>query len=516
MSSFDIDFTKTSNLANTPFNHIWGDSSQYSLSNQGLLWGSGPKNIYAAMGIMQPPSGVNAGEGYGLFSFVVRQQPANQPGGWYGLMWRSEDNWLMAANPNMLTELDAWETFDNSAHISATVHFWEASASGNNGYQVHEISTDPTKLHVASYLWAKGSLEYYFDEQLIFSVTGATVPNDAADGGCNYVMGVGAETESSPVGMYMARAKYVAAADLAGQGGVAAILASLVATAGGTATSGSTATGTPVQAPAPLTIASPTPATSAGPVTEKLKVSGPANATLYTVVVGPGPNYSWAGTPQPVTLDVSGNGAVTVSLANGDFVKLGTDASLDNAIDSDPVVITPPTTTSGGSGSTTPSSGSGTSSGSAPTAPAAPGSGTLMVNSAAAQVGGNVTFTWTKATGSNQTVKANINGQYAGTVEDNAPDGGPLSRTLTPNSNGPVVAGANEIDLYIEGGASSAKFSFTASTASTGTTTAPPSYSWAQLTAAVVAALGSSGSSASILATITAAFQRYQAANTGK
>ena len=523
MSSFDEDYTKVTDVHSTPLNHFWGDSSQMSLSSAGLLIGSGPKNNFNAMGIMQLPSGVSAGEGYGSFSFIARYEYGGQGGGDYLLLWRADNQWFPTSEPNIVGEADMLESWDNSKTEQSTLHFYQASASGGNGQSFHGTAgVDLTKLHVYTFDWHAGQLDFYIDTTKIYSTPSAQVPKDYAHGDCNYCMGGGAQTETAPVGMYITTAKYVAEADMAAQGGIAGILAGLVARAGGTstATSGSTtttSTGSPTTAPAEpgisYTISSPGTVTGTAPVTVKLAATGPAGSSAVAFVIGPEPGYSWL-TQIPVTFDATGKATVTASLSNGEEVKLMSDTSGANAVDSGAITITSPTS---GIASSSGSSGSG-SSGSpvtAPATPASPGTAQLVVLTASASVGGNVSFTWTKATGSNQTVKANVNGQYVGTIEDGAPDGGPWLKTVTPSSKAPVIAGANEIDLYIEGGASSAKLSFTAGGGTT-TTTASSAYSWATLSTAVIAAMGSSGSSASILATIVADFEKFQTANPGK
>ena len=522
MSSFDVDFTTTTDVYSTPFNNFWGNSSQMSLSSAGLLFGSGPTNDYSAMGLMVEPTGASAGEGYGVFSFIARHQEANQPGGCYLLLWRADNNWLMSADPGMITEMDMWETFDNSAHIFATTHFWSATASGNDGYTEHQISTDPTKLHVATYVWAKGSLEYYFDETLIFSVTGATVPDDFSDGGCNQCMGVGAETETSPVGMYVTYANYVAEADIAAAGGVPAILAALVAKAGGTSTSAPTTPTTPAVPPVAYTISNPGTVTGTAPVVCELAVTGPDNGTAYWVAVGPAPNYTWGGNPVAVTLSSSGKATIGASLVDGGFVKLGSDPALDNLVSSEAVTIVAPTTGSGSSSGSGASNGSGESgtpvAGAGPTTTTTTSGSSALKITAAQQTGTTLKISFIKATGGNATLDLSVQTASTGmtpigTYWDNCPDG---TQTLEPVDIA-VPADLTAIELTVRGTATVASFTMPASATTTGTT-APGSsaYSWATLSTAVVAALGSSGSSASVLTTIEAVFASYQKANPGK
>nr|WP_321986121.1 family 16 glycosylhydrolase [uncultured Lichenicoccus sp.] len=401
--SLTIDFRTVSSVYNTAMSHFWGNASQMSLSSAGLLIGSGPTNDYGEMGLMEMPSGPSAGHGYGAFSFILRHERANQPGGCYALLWRADDTWLDSTRPNTFTEMDMHETWDNSVTTQSTLHYWSSSASGNNGQLFHGTTgIDMTKNHVFTLDWAPGVLTFYIDETEIYSVSGSQVPKDYADGGVNQVLGVGAETETSPVGMYIEIAQWIALADKAAAGGISGILAKLVAEAGGAATSAPT-----------------TPTAPVSPVTP-------------------------------------------------------------------------------------PSSGSGSS-------------GELTIT-AAQQTGDKLAISFVKKTGGDATLY--LSAQTAstgmvgiGTYWDNCPDG---TETLQPYF-ATVPENLTEIELTVSGTATSATFPVTQSGTTTGTgTTASTSYSWTTLSAAVVAALGSSGTSASILATIEAAFAKYSAANPGK
>nr|WP_321986278.1 hypothetical protein [uncultured Lichenicoccus sp.] len=334
--SFDVNFTDISSLSSTPFNNVWGDSDEHSLSSSGLWLGSVGTD-YKPMGIMQNPTGASAGEGYGLYSYTARYEYANQPGGDYLLLWRADNQWLDSAAPGLITEMDMLETFDNSSSMASTLHYYQASAGSGNGYSSHNITgINLTALNVYSMDWESGSLTFYINGREIYQVTGSTVPKDYADGGSNQVMGMGAESESSPVGMYVTEAQYISSADLSSAGGASGAMAAQIGRAGGSSTTttttsgGSTGTGTgTVTDTAPITVSAPGTVKEASPgagVTVAETITGTANATVYEATFTS--TYTAEENWTAVQLNSAGTATVNVTFEHsGDLLTVASNAS---------------------------------------------------------------------------------------------------------------------------------------------------------------------------------------------
>ena len=361
--SFDVNFTDINSLSSTPFNNVWGDASEHSLSSQGLWLGSSGAD-YKPMGIMQNPTGASAGEGYGLYSYSARYEYANQPGGDYLLLWRADNQWLDSAAPGLITEMDMLETFDNSSSMASTLHYYQSSAGSGNGYSSHDITgIKLTALNVYSMDWEANSLTFYINGKEIYQITGSSVPKDYAHGGSNQVMGMGAESESSPVGMYVTEAQYTSAADLATGGGAATVMAAQMSRAGlstsgvstsnpsaGSTSTGSTSTGAPTSGiiadTATITVSAPgtvQAATAGAAVTVAETITGTANATVYEAVF----NSSYSAEENWTAVKLNSAGTATVNATfehSGDLliVASNTSGSAPEAGYSSAITITNP------------------------------------------------------------------------------------------------------------------------------------------------------------------------------
>ncbi len=444
--SFDVDFQTVTNIYNTPFTNFWGNNTQLSLSSQGMLIGSGPNNDYYAMGIMQPAAGNSAGEGYGVYSYTARYEYANQPGGDYLLLWRADNTWLDSSKPGVLTEMDMLETWDNSKTEQSTLHYYN-TASNNNGQSFHSTTgLDLTKLHVYSMNWEANSLTFYIDGKQIYQITGSSVPKDTADGGNNQVMGMGAETESSPVGMYVTEAQYTSTPDIAAQGGVAAVMAAQMSRE-----TGSTGVVVPPVTPVVTSIGVSAPGTvmeksvGAG-VTVTETVTAPHATTLYEASFNAAnaAEANW----QAVAINSSGVGTFQATLQHtGDYVVVvdNTTAATVKGYSSavtitDAVVVTPP-----------------------PVIPVVPpvvppvnpgGMVPMFDISSITEVSGRLDVVGMKHSGSPATIRENIDGNYLGTIEDGAPDGA-FNFSLAD-----VSAGSHTMLLTLDGSSLTASMKF--------------------------------------------------------
>nr|WP_321984819.1 family 16 glycosylhydrolase [uncultured Lichenicoccus sp.] len=434
--SFDVDFQTTTNIYNTPFNNFWGNSTQLSLSSQGMLIGSGPNNDYNAMGIMQSASGNNAGEGYGVYSYTARYEYANQPGGDYLLLWRADNIWLDSSKPGVITEMDMLETWDNSKTEQSTLHYYN-TASNNNGQIFHGTSgIDLTKLHVYSMDWEANSLTFLIDGKQIYQITGASVPKDTAHGGNNQVMGMGAETESRPVGMYITEAQYTSTPDIAAQGGVTSVMAAQMARENPT----TTVTPPPTTPSAPAPPVDPTTGASSFVIGSITEVAG------HLVVVGDKESGSAATVHESVdghyvgvVEDDAPDGRFTFSLAG---VSTGSHVML--------------LTLDGSSLQATMAFTTGTAAASPPTAPVTPTAPVpdLSITSLN-ESGGELILAGVKETGATATMRETMDGNYVGTLWDRMPDGA-FSMQIAD-----VIAGAHVLTLTLDGSSATATYDFT-------------------------------------------------------
>lgn len=159
------------------FSRAWGPGVDTSVDGQLTLWTSA-QDIDS--GAMMPPTGAQAGFGYGLYEFTLDTKGTV---GIYALLWPGTDKW---PGP----ELDILE-IDYNGNGVATIHYDD---NGGNGWAPYElVGVDVTQVHTYGLEWQAGQLTGYVDGQEIWT-TGDNVPEDYAHGGENLTPGVGSQT----------------------------------------------------------------------------------------------------------------------------------------------------------------------------------------------------------------------------------------------------------------------------------------------------------------------------------
>ena len=133
-------------------------------------------------GAMVPPTGPDAGNGYGVYSFTLSM--SNDAPGPYALIWPATDIW---PGP----ELDVVEqTAGGNAY--STVH-WK-DGNGDNAFQSYGAGgIDTTQVHTYAIDWERDHIDYFVDGHQTAHVTD-NVPLDYADGGQNSTPSVGMQT----------------------------------------------------------------------------------------------------------------------------------------------------------------------------------------------------------------------------------------------------------------------------------------------------------------------------------
>jgi beta-glucanase (GH16 family) len=131
---------------------------------------------------MVPPTGADAGYGYGVYSFTLSM--SNDAPGPYALLWPATDIW---PGP----ELDVVEQTPGGNAYS-TVH-WKDD-NGDNAFQSYGADgIDTTQVHTYAIDWQRDHIDYFVDGRMTAHVTDQ-VPLDYADGGQNSAPGVGMQT----------------------------------------------------------------------------------------------------------------------------------------------------------------------------------------------------------------------------------------------------------------------------------------------------------------------------------
>lgn len=158
----------------------WGPGIDLSVPGQ-LTIHSTPDNQDS--GAMVPPTGADAGNGYGLYSFTLSMGQGDVPGA-YALLWPGTDVW---PGP----ELDLIEVLPGGEGYS-TIHY--KGADGSNQFDGHSLgSVDVTGVHTYAMLWEAGRLSGFVDGALAWTTTDH-VPADYAHGGENSAPGIGMQT----------------------------------------------------------------------------------------------------------------------------------------------------------------------------------------------------------------------------------------------------------------------------------------------------------------------------------
>jgi beta-glucanase (GH16 family) len=134
-------------------------------------------------GMMQPPTGRAADNGYGLYSVTLQINSGEGPGG-YVCLWPATDRW-----PGPELDLVEKASTSNTSGYS-TIH-WKGSGSSDQ-YEVHLFPTsiDVSQKHTYAMDWEGDHISLYIDKTLIYTTTNH-VPKDAAHGGQNEAFGAG-------------------------------------------------------------------------------------------------------------------------------------------------------------------------------------------------------------------------------------------------------------------------------------------------------------------------------------
>ncbi|TLU72445.1 family 16 glycosylhydrolase [Lichenicoccus roseus] len=191
----------------------WGNPDQSSFGNGTLTMTGYQSQGWSPVGMMQTAAGAQAGEGYGLYQFTGYGNP-NQGAGVAVLMWRADNQFLPSSAPGVDSEIDLLESLDGSKTVLSTEHYYDASWQNDDGQIYHTIDVDPSVQHTYSVNWERGSLTYYIDGQEYWQDT-SHVPLDAADGGCNEVLGAEVQggsfnTSTSTVQLHIVSLSYSA------------------------------------------------------------------------------------------------------------------------------------------------------------------------------------------------------------------------------------------------------------------------------------------------------------------
>lgn len=135
-------------------------------------------------GAMLPPTGRQAGWGYGLYTFDF--EAGGKAPGPYILLWPGTDVW---PGP----EMNVWERMDGKAY--STLH-WKGSGNTNEYQTMDHDGIDANERATWQCLWMPGSLTIYRNGLRMGGFT-ENVPRDAAHGGENAVPSLGMQTSWS-------------------------------------------------------------------------------------------------------------------------------------------------------------------------------------------------------------------------------------------------------------------------------------------------------------------------------
>ena len=188
---FNDDFEKDTSYNTSLWSARWGNANQsdFTDSSAGLLISSSAAADWNSVGFEQAPTGKSAGEGYGLYSFTGYAGQVGQGVGICFLLWPADNVWLPSDKPGQASEIDLLESDDGTKTGVSTIHYYDASAPGNNGQEYYTIpGLVLTQSNTYAIDWEPGSLTYYVNGQEIYQNT-THVPLDAAQGGVNETMG---------------------------------------------------------------------------------------------------------------------------------------------------------------------------------------------------------------------------------------------------------------------------------------------------------------------------------------
>ncbi len=184
---FDDRFGSDTSLNKKLWTDSWGNWDQYTFAGGALTLTGYQDPWWQPVGFMQHATGRTVGEGYGLYQFSGYGNPGQGIGICF-IMWRADNAYLQASTPGKATEIDILESWDKSQTIQSTIHYYDTGWANNNGQAFHQINLSPAQPHTYAMDWERDSLTFYVDGKQMYRDT-THVPLDAADGGCNEVMG---------------------------------------------------------------------------------------------------------------------------------------------------------------------------------------------------------------------------------------------------------------------------------------------------------------------------------------
>ena len=160
---------------------FWGHWTSLNFQpGQGVELTSYAWDGWAEAGFMEADNGPTAGHGYGVYE-ITASLTVGEGGGAAALLWPANNVW---PGP----EIDLLESLDPTRQSGIqSVHFRDPG-SGDNQFDLYSLNLDLSKTHTYAVNWEPGRLDFYVDGVLLRSVT-AHVPQDAADGGTNMVLG---------------------------------------------------------------------------------------------------------------------------------------------------------------------------------------------------------------------------------------------------------------------------------------------------------------------------------------
>ena len=180
-SQFKTEWTESFDSSVGRLSRVWGDVKIDTTLGAAIIT-STAQGGWAPAGIMVPPTGAAAGNGYGLYTITAETSDRAGPGP-FAALWPATDKW---PGP----ERDIFEKASQSDTDGYSTVHW-ADASGNDRYQVYRYGgyamNDP---HTYQMEWAADHLSLFIDKTLIYS-TNANLTADFAHGGQNAAFGAG-------------------------------------------------------------------------------------------------------------------------------------------------------------------------------------------------------------------------------------------------------------------------------------------------------------------------------------
>jgi beta-glucanase (GH16 family) len=177
---WDHNFSTTHSFA-PELTRDWGS---VSLTRTDATLSSLASSDWQHAGMMQPPTGASADQGFGLYSATLQIAKGEGPGA-YVCLWPATDQW---PGPE-LDLIEKQSTLNTSGY--STIH-WKDPTTGTDQYEVHLFPStiDVSQKHTYALDWEADHISLYIDRNLIYTTT-QHVPQDAAHGGQNEAFGAG-------------------------------------------------------------------------------------------------------------------------------------------------------------------------------------------------------------------------------------------------------------------------------------------------------------------------------------